>query len=290
MSSSAPATHAVDYDQPLARCPLCDSDRLARVLTDLRGNPIDRCGACGVQFMNPQYSDAFLRRFYAGYISQHPGDDANRSHRGKLAVRLHGKRASLALLGRLAPGRRILMVGCGDGLELDAARELGWQAEGYDVDPQTTAAVAARCGATVHCGEFASLPARAGAFDAVFLDQVIEHPKDPAAYLRTCVELLRPGGVLFLGTPNIGSLSNRLKTLADQLGLRHGGTGRHYNTRHHLFFFTPAVLGRLLEQRFGLRVLLTRASCKPQRNPVTGLLGRWLPVLDSSFLVVARRP
>jgi 2-polyprenyl-3-methyl-5-hydroxy-6-metoxy-1,4-benzoquinol methylase len=203
-------------------------------------------------------------------------------------VRRAAKRRSIELLARFSTGRRILMVGCGDGLEIDEAKAAGWQPEGYDVDAATTAAVAARAGVRVHSGDFHALPATTGDFDAVYLDQVIEHPKDPGRYLATCHALLRDGGVVFLGMPNLGSLSNRLKTLADRLHLRRK-LGRHYNTRHHLTFFTPAVLVRHLEQRLGMQVLCVRASLKPQRNPLVAVLARLGPVFDSSFFVIARR-
>src|SRR5688572_9816426 len=103
--------------------------------------------------MNPQYSDDALRRFYAGYISLHPDAGADK-HRSRPEVRRTGKRRSLELLATFAPGRRILMVGCGDGLEIREAKACGWQPEGFDVDPSTTAAVAAREGVPVHCGDF----------------------------------------------------------------------------------------------------------------------------------------
>lgn len=288
MTSPAPLAEAVsDYDAPRTTCPLCDGGPLTRRLRDFRGHGIDACSACGVEFMNPQYSDDALRRFYAGYISLHP-DAANDTFRSRPEVRRAGKRRSMARLAELAPGRRILMVGCGDGLEIQEAKGCGWQPEGYDVDPATTAAVAAREGVVVHCGDFHALPRTTGGYDAVYLDQVIEHPKDPGRYLVTCRELLRPGGVVYLGLPNLGSLSNRMKTLADRLHLRKK-LGRHYNTRHHLTFFTPAVLVRHLQERLGMDVLTVRSSLKPQKNPLVAALSRISPVFDSSFFVIARR-
>lgn len=277
----------LQYDPPRADCPLCGRGPVALRMIDYRGHGIHACRACGVEFMNPQYTDQALAQFYAGYINLHPGAGAE-SFRSRLDVRTAGKERSLALLATFAPGRRILMVGCGDGLELRIAKAGGWQPEGYDVDPVTTANVAAREGVAVHCGDFHTLPHRVAPFAALFLDQVIEHPKQPGRYLDTCCQLLQPGGVLFLGMPNLGSLSNRLKTLADRLHLR-GRRGRHYNTRHHLTFFRPQVLVPHLQQR-GLEVLCVRGSLKPQQNPVVGLLNRMGALLDSSFLVIARRP
>ena len=284
MSSPEPIA---DYDPPLACCPLCGGGPVRRHLRDFRGHGIDGCAACGVEFMNPQYSDESLRRFYAGYTCglHHEGDT---SHRRNPEVRRLGKRRTLELIAAHAPGRRILMVGCGDGLELQEALATGWQPEGYDVDPKATAAIAERLQVPVHCGEFHDLLAKTGGYDAIFLDQVIEHPKDPGRYLDTCHALLRPGGVLFLGMPNLGSISNRLKTIADRLHLR-SRPARHYNTRHHLTFFRPAVLVRLLRERYGMAVLCVRSSLKPQRNKVAAMFHRLGTVFDSSFLVIARR-
>lgn len=276
----------LQYDPPRTDCPLCGGGPTVLHLTDYRGHGIHGCRACGVEFMNPQYTDQALNQFYAGYINLHPGA-GEENFRSRLDVRTTGKERSLALLANHVPGRRILMVGCGDGLELRIARAGGWQAEGYDVDAATTARVAAREGVPVHCGDFHTLPARVAPFDALFLDQVIEHPKEPGRYLDTCKQLLRPGGALFLGMPNLGSLSNRLKTFADRLHLR-GRRGRHYNTRHHLTFFRPDVLVRHLRQR-GFEVVCVRGSLKPQQNPLVGWLNRMGALLDSSFLVVARR-
>jgi hypothetical protein len=100
--------------------------------------------------------------------------------------------------------------------------------------------------------------------------------------------ILRPGGVLFLGVPNIASLANRLKGLAGQLGLRRRRRGNQYATKHHVFYYSPVVLRRMLGS-FGFDVLAVRGSLKPQRNALTARLSRWLPALDSGFLVLARK-
>jgi hypothetical protein len=146
-----------DYDVPRTTCPLCDGGPLQHRLTDFRGHGIDACHSCGVEFMNPQYSDEALRRLYASYNGgHHEGDDMK--FRRRPDVRRTGKHRTMELLAQYAPGRRILMVGCGDGLELREGLACGWQPEGYDVDPATTAAVAAREGVPVHCGDFKTSP------------------------------------------------------------------------------------------------------------------------------------
>jgi SAM-dependent methyltransferase len=47
-------------------------------------------------------------------------------------------------------------------------------------------------------------------FDVVSMIELIEHVADPRDLLETAVELLRPGGVVYLTTPNAASLNCRL--------------------------------------------------------------------------------
>ncbi|MFM1871987.1 MAG: hypothetical protein RL398_1409 [Planctomycetota bacterium] len=279
-----------EYDAPLTTCTVCGEGPLRPFdRDDYRGNRIDRCAACGVLLVNPQYTDRWLAQFYADYNSLDSlslGDDV--PHRKLVSVRTEGKRRALQWLAKhRAPGR-ILMVGCGDGLELQVGKELGWQPEGYDVDEATTKQIAAHHGVPVHCGELATLASRVTPFEAVFMDQVIEHPKNPGAYLRMARDLLVTGGVLFVATPNIRSLSACTKTLTGRLGLRGKRRGRHYDSGHHLTGFSPPVMRRVLP-KLGFEVLAMRAAIKPQRNPVTGLLGDYFPFLDSNFAALARK-
>lgn len=280
-----------DYDPRIERCPLCDGGPLRPYDGDFRGHVIDRCGGCGIKLMNPQYSDDWLQRFYAEYIDE---DRGGAGYKCRPEVRNATKSGSLELIAEHLPAAaraaaRVLMVGCGDGYEIGLAKAMGWRPEGYDIDPATTERVAARYAVPVHCGDFTGLALEDGRFDAVYMDQVIEHLKNPGAYLRQVRRLLRDGGVLFLGQPNIGSLANRLKTVTSRLRLRRGKRGNHYASKHHIVYFTPGVMRRALRLH-GFEVLCVRSSLKPQRNPVTALLGPWLTFLDSGFIALARKP
>lgn len=283
---SAPA-----FDAPLRACPVCAGGPLADFDRDHAGRSIVRCRACDLLVMSPQYSDAWLAEFYARYIAVHDQDRTDHK-KGSLMdpeMRREAKRRALAQLRAAGASGRLLCIGCGDGMELVVARELGFQPEGYDVDPATTREVANRCGVPVHHGAFADLPLAAGSFDAVFFDNVLEHLKTPSVYLRKIHALLRPGGLAYVGVPNVGSISCRWKTLVGKLGLRPRRRGSHYSTKHHILYFTPATLRRTLEQVAGLQVLLLRGSLKPQGHALTRQLSHWLPSLDSSIFAIARK-
>jgi len=125
------------------------------------------------------------------------------------------------------------------------------------------------------------------------MDQVLEHPKDPAAYLREANRLLSDQGVLFIGCPNIGSFSNRWKTWLGQKGLKRRRRGNHYGTFHHMFFYTPGILAKVLEQHgFSISHIQGRPSpnlTNPLARRLQTTLYTWMPWLDSTFQIVATK-
>jgi 2-polyprenyl-3-methyl-5-hydroxy-6-metoxy-1,4-benzoquinol methylase len=125
-----------------------------------------------------------------------------------------GRRASarrlLDLIARHTSGRRLLDAGCGHGLLLDEARRRGFEVMGLEISRH-----AARHARGLGL-EVLEVPLEAfevppdGRFDAIVLADVIEHLADPQAALDRCVELLRPGGVLCVVTPDPSSPVARL--------------------------------------------------------------------------------
>lgn len=285
---------AHEFDQPLTHCPLCRSARIGEHDHDFRGVTFWRCHDCRLWFMNPQYADASLARFYAHYI---PEQVAAGSH--EFQHRVLSKTDDLKTIGRFQPPGRWLSIGCGDGLELELARQQGWSVEGYDVDAATTARVARRIQAPVHCGDFFTLRLPAENYDCVYMDQVLEHPKNPQDYLVEVRRILRPGGILFLGCPNIRSLSNWWKTALGKAGLKRRRRGNHYGAFHHLFYYSPGVLRRILEEHYGFRVLAAEGTPLngPKQHATNSSLG-WrfsvwvrtrVPCLESTFRLVCRK-
>lgn len=106
-------------------------------------------------------------------------------------------------LPRPVPGRnRLLDVGCGNGDFLLRAQHAGWTVHGLDFDP-TAAGVARGRGLDVYVGTLEDSPFLEESFDVVTANQVVEHVHDPVAFLRACWRLVRPGGLLWIGTPNV---------------------------------------------------------------------------------------
>jgi 2-polyprenyl-3-methyl-5-hydroxy-6-metoxy-1,4-benzoquinol methylase len=102
-----------------------------------------------------------------------------------------------------------LDVGFGEGALLDVAESLGWQCYGTEVAPQSLEYGRTRGWTVAECSEH---DARFvwGGFDVVTMIELIEHVPEPERCLANACRLLRPGGLLYVTTPNAGSLNRRV--------------------------------------------------------------------------------
>lgn len=106
------------------------------------------------------------------------------------------------------PVRRILDAGCGPGLTSLALSRRYPEAEvlGIDVEAQAIALARRLAQDEVRCsfelGRLEDLGEPAASFDVIQCRAVLEHVYDPAGVLSALLRLLRPGGLLFVETPN----------------------------------------------------------------------------------------
>ncbi|MDH4418059.1 hypothetical protein DBR12_13605 [Acidovorax sp. HMWF029] len=103
---------------------------------------------------------------------------------------------------------RLLDVGCGNGSFLKLAQKAGWSVHGIDFDP-IAVAEARKGGMDIYLGSIEQLEAQEGTYDWITCSHVLEHVHDPQNLLQSMYRLLRPGGILWLQTPNIESIGYR---------------------------------------------------------------------------------
>jgi 2-polyprenyl-3-methyl-5-hydroxy-6-metoxy-1,4-benzoquinol methylase len=135
---------------------------------------------------------------------------------------------------------RILEVGSGRGVFLEAALERGHDVTGQDLSEAAVAAIRARHGVQAERGALEELRLPGASYDLVHMNHVLEHIPDPGRVLREIRRLLKPGGVLYVEVPRQSNLLNRLSGL--MAGKQFGFT---YHPGH-LYLFSPASLKRLL--------------------------------------------
>ena len=112
----------------------------------------------------------------------------------------------------VAPGARVLDLGCGDGqLLADLIQQKGCQGRGIEIDEQAVVACVRR-GVPVYHGDMLEGMSfyDAHAFDVVILSQTLQQARDP---VRVIDEMLRVGKTAIISFPNFGHWNVRLQLL-----------------------------------------------------------------------------
>jgi SAM-dependent methyltransferase len=263
--AACPACSATTFHPWLAGLP----DRVFATAPGLWN--LHRCERCGSAFLDPRPTPETVGMAYAEYYTHDaPALSADSRPRGlfsrarrsirngylnrSFGLDLPDAWAAGSVIARLAPplarrarewaqlprpraGARLLDVGAASGGSVAHLLDLGWRAEGIDVDERAVAQA-----------RTADIPVRVGRieqedgsdeFDAITFDHSIEHLHDPGSALESAFRLLRPGGTAWIATPNLGSLGRKLYGL-DWIGL---------DPPRHLVLFTASGLRRLLLDR-----------------------------------------
>ena len=118
---------------------------------------------------------------------------------------------------RFPIGSTVLDVGSGLGQFADLARTRGARVVPFDIASSLVMKLKTRYPMAV-CGSATELPFPDSSFDAVTSSECIEHTPDPAAAVSEMLRVLRPGGHLYLTTPNL--IWRWSVTLAELLGVR----------------------------------------------------------------------
>jgi SAM-dependent methyltransferase len=226
-------------------CPLCDAEATDYLFTArdrLVGKPgefpVVRCRSCGFVYLNPRPTKEALAHYYPD--EYYPIDEA-RETRDAITV----ARGLLRRVEQVCAGRslKILDAGCGTGLFLKFARDAGHEVHGVELSESAVRYGRQVYGISIEQGtlEAADLPAEA--FDVVTMWHVLEHTPDPVAALKVVKRVLKPGGVLLFGVPNVDSLEAQI-------------FGRRWfslDAPRHLQHFSPETARRTVEAA-GLRV------------------------------------
>ncbi len=112
-------------------------------------------------------------------------------------------------LPRVWKGARVLDVGFGSGAFMEYALTAGWEVSGVDVDAVVINSAKKR-GLNVRQGGIEAFADQPESFDVISMSHVIEHVYDPVETLRMAFKLLKPGGQLWLDTPNLNSFGHAL--------------------------------------------------------------------------------
>jgi SAM-dependent methyltransferase len=191
-----------------------------------------RCAACGLVAMEPMPTREELPGLYPAEYHNFSGSP---NPVARFLLGRYQRRQADICRRHLPPGGTFLEIGCATGDVLAELVDEFPVVRGIELSEEACA-VARRRGLDVFCGTLEEFETDER-FDVVFMSHVIEHVLDPVATVARIAELLRPGGVLYLETPNVGSLDARL--WKQRWGLIH--------YPRHLYLFDRTTVARLLE-------------------------------------------
>ena len=270
-------------------CVICGAPLRGEPEVRLGKSHLNACDACGSWTYLPRLSSSEQAAVHdtEEYFG-HPYFALRRRVSPALIRRCRGIFARLESETNIAAlrGQRLLDVGCDTGGFLrSAAQEFGIVPVGVDA---ASRAVAAACqqGIEAYLTPIETAPDHLGDFRLITVIDLIEHVIDPAKFLREIRNRLRPGGLVYLETPNIQSAVYRIgRGLGRLTGWRLSGMLERLFPPQHVQYFTVTSLAGLAHAvglevvRIDTRVLPWSdiAASLPMRAATSAmqLLDRW---------------
>lgn len=220
------------------KCPICSFIKPSFVV-NVYGWPVYECDKCEVGFVWPQPLEELLRNFYnSSYWSRYMGSEAPLYYRPDVASQIFKRQGEC--FDRIMKKNReacVLDIGAGDGTMLRILTDIGYKnACGIELDETNARRAREHLNVNVHACDFLSFNKKG--WDSITLWAVVEHLKEPVAYLRHARTLLKPGGLFILMTGDNASAQAWVQGTLDMW----------VYPPEHLFFFTRKSLQALFHK------------------------------------------
>lgn len=250
--------HAAENFEIVDRCPVCISSSISPYkkgpldyhslskeqiqITDKNYGmtwDLSRCESCSHVFANPRPMQSFISCLYSEV--EDPLYQVEAEGREKNFDRI------LSCLEELQPQKGSLFdVGAATGILLNLAKQRGWNPGGIEASSWAVQVALQQYQLNLLRGDFETAAIPAENYDVVSMVDFIEHIPHPLRAMEKAHEILIPGGILCLVTPDIKSAAAKIR----------GDKWWHFRPGH-LGYFTAKSLVTLVE-RTGFRVVKER--------------------------------
>jgi SAM-dependent methyltransferase len=194
-------------------------------------DPLVRCPACGFLYVSPRIRPD---RVMEGYVN---AEDETFVSQALSRERTFAKCLAILEKARWKEPGRILDIGTANGSFLKVAKAAGWEV--YGCEPNRWMGKWCKTNYQIDIVQGSVFDGRFedGYFDVITLWDVLEHTPDPASTLAECARIIRPGGLLVVNYPDIGSWVARLM-----------GKKWVFLLSVHYFYYTRTTIAAALEK------------------------------------------
>lgn len=253
---------------------------------------LTKCRICGMVWdpFPPEKLEAVYTRNYfinenpkGGYANYFEGMNINKKTFFERILRINEKvgrtdKKDKKTAGSVGEKRRMLDVGSALGDSLAEAKKLGWKkVEGVELS-EYAAKESRKRGLKVKIGTLCDAKYSSDRFDVVTLQDVIEHVKSPLPEMEEVYRVLKPGGIVFLVTPDIGGWWARLL----------GPFWYHYKPGEHIMYFSQATLRNVLKKSKFKNIETARTYHIMSVEYVFNRLRYYLPRVFEALLKVSK--
>ncbi len=202
-----------------SNCPLCNSANYKIIglpkTNEISKSFIDKdyyvvqCNNCDVYFVAPQitFSNNQWSNLYNNEYFSYQSSWLINKRSKELSDRF-----DKALINLPDNNIKFLDIGAGEGKALIEALSRGWEVTGIDiVDNRIEKAKQKDVNFTI--ANFLEYELPENYFDFIYVDSVLEHVLNPKEYLIKIKQLLKPGGIVYVGVPNEDSLFNVVRKI-----------------------------------------------------------------------------
>lgn len=220
---------------PKNSCPICGKNDISKFWA-MRGYRLFHCLNCDMIWdpFPPASAESIYNETY--FVNENPkGGYANYFYGMNINKRTFRERIK-RINKKVGTTGKMLDIGSALGDSLLEAEKLGWK-NLFGVELSKYAASESRKrGLNVNNGTLESARYKSNYFDIVTLQDVIEHLENPKSVLKEVYRILRPGGCVYIVTPDIGGLWQKFL----------GSLWYHYKPGEHLMYFSQKTLAQIL--------------------------------------------
>jgi len=182
----------------LNNCPSCHSTNI-KGLKKYKSENLLSCNKCQLVFCSKIPSQEELKNHYEHY--------GRNDFLSPITVKRYQE-----LLLEFQPynqQNKILDIGCGLGFFLEEALIKNWKVYGTEFTDEAID-ICSKKGINMFKGSLENIDFGELKFDVITSFEVLEHLQNPNDHIEILYSLLRPGGILYLTTPNFNSLNRRI--------------------------------------------------------------------------------